>query len=196
MCLINGCICWWKEFWWYRLIFFHYKKVQALLPSSSSDYPSPTRTHPKWHISLHLHLHPALVSHPRNTPDPNFRPQLYVLSTEIHLQDLQAKWLNQLLRMKQTENKKLHTVHCTHLHAESNILCHSSTQQQRACSHFQSFSAKTSDLLPKAAEVLKLKSPSQDSLKMLVRIYFHRGNPRTACPAINYNRLSELNDSS
>ena len=98
--------------------------------------------------------------------------------------------------MKQRENKKLHTVHCTHLHVESNIPCHSATQQQRACSHFQSLSAKASDMLPKASEVLKLKSPSQDSLKMVVRIYFHPGNPRTSCPAINYNRLSELNDGS
>jgi ribosomal 50S subunit-associated protein YjgA (DUF615 family) len=98
--------------------------------------------------------------------------------------------------MKQRENTKLHTVHCTHLHVESDSPCHSATQQQRACSHCQSLSAKAFDMLPKAGEVVKLKSPFQDSLKMVVRIYFHRGNPRTACPAINYNRVSELNDGS
>jgi len=94
----------------------------------------------------------------------------------------------------ETEGEQnVHTVHWIHLHVESDIPSHYTTQQQRACSHFQSLSAKSSDMLPK---VLTLRSPSRDSLKTVVRIYFHRGNPRTACPAINYYRLSELNDGS
>ena len=67
--------------------------------------------------------------------------------------------------MKQRENKKIHTVHCTRLHVQSDIPCHSATQRQRACSNFQSLSAKVSDMLPKDGEALKLKSPSQDKFE-------------------------------
>jgi hypothetical protein len=115
--------------------------------------------------------------------------------------------------MKQMKNKKLHTVQVSELHnvtiCKYNPICpatplasnnwHRDTRAKLVWPRRRISAGgitEASDKLSKAGEVLKLKIPSQDSLKTAVRIYFYRRNPWTACSAINYNRLSELNDGS